>query len=68
MFVFFLFQQLGVIHADLKPENIMLVDPVRQPYQIKVIDFSISLHVIDAIRTTELQTRYYRSPEILLGM
>uniref|UniRef100_T1GBB8 Protein kinase domain-containing protein n=1 Tax=Megaselia scalaris TaxID=36166 RepID=T1GBB8_MEGSC len=26
-------KQLGLIHADLKPENIMLVDPVRQPYR-----------------------------------
>ena len=26
-------KQLGLIHADLKPENIMLVDPSRQPYR-----------------------------------
>lgn len=26
-------KQLGLIHADLKPENIMLVDPIRQPYR-----------------------------------
>lgn len=27
---------LGLIHADLKPANIMLVDPIRQPFRIKV--------------------------------
>lgn len=29
-------KMLGLIHADLKPENIMLVDPVRQPFRVKV--------------------------------
>lgn len=29
-------KDLGLIHADLKPENIMLLDPQRQPYRIKV--------------------------------
>lgn len=29
-------KQLGLIHADLKPENIMLVDPARHPYRVKV--------------------------------
>jgi homeodomain interacting protein kinase len=27
-------KKLGLIHADLKPENIMLVDPIRQPYKV----------------------------------
>lgn len=30
-------RQLGLIHADLKPENIMLVDPTRAPFRVKVI-------------------------------
>lgn len=34
-------KQLGLIHADLKPENIMLVDPTRQPYRwVHLIDYS----------------------------
>lgn len=32
-------KSLGLIHADFKPENIMLADPSRQPYRVKVIDF-----------------------------
>jgi serine/threonine protein kinase len=62
------FQQLGLIHADLKPENIMLVDPVRQPYRVKVIDFGSASHVSKAVCNTYLQSRYYRAPEIILGM
>ncbi|KAK6026561.1 hypothetical protein OSTOST_07458, partial [Ostertagia ostertagi] len=28
-------KSLGLIHADLKPENIMLVDPTNQPFRVK---------------------------------
>jgi serine/threonine protein kinase len=66
--LFFLLQQLGLIHADLKPENIMLVDPVRQPYRVKVIDFGSASHVSKAVCNTYLQSRYYRAPEIILGL
>ncbi|KAG7467913.1 hypothetical protein MATL_G00137240 [Megalops atlanticus] len=59
---------LGLIHADLKPENIMLVDPVRQPYRVKVIDFGSASHVSKAVCSTYLQSRYYRAPEIILGL
>lgn len=61
-------KQLGLIHADLKPENIMLVDPVRQPYRVKVIDFGSASHVSKAVPSTYLQSRYYRAPEIILGL
>ncbi|KAI4495963.1 hypothetical protein M0802_008178 [Mischocyttarus mexicanus] len=61
-------KQLGLIHADLKPENIMLVDPSRQPYRVKVIDFGSASHVSKAVCNTYLQSRYYRAPEIILGL
>lgn len=51
---------MGLIHADLKPENIMLIDPVRQPYRVKVIDFGSASHVSKAVCSTYLQSRYYR--------
>lgn len=54
-------KSLGLIHADLKPENIMLVDPLRQPYRVKVIDFGSASHVSKAVCSTYLQSRYYRS-------
>nr|XP_002122448.2 homeodomain-interacting protein kinase 2 [Ciona intestinalis]XP_026695139.1 homeodomain-interacting protein kinase 2 [Ciona intestinalis] len=61
-------KQLGLIHADLKPENIMLVDPTRQPYRVKVIDFGSASHVSKTVPSTYLQSRYYRAPEIILGL
>ncbi|CAG5958551.1 unnamed protein product [Menidia menidia] len=53
-------KSLGLIHADLKPENIMLVDPSRQPYRVKVIDFGSASHVSKAVCST--------APEIILGL
>lgn len=53
-------KNLALIHADLKPENIMLVDPVRQPFRVKVIDFGSASHVSKAVCSTYLQSRYYR--------
>ncbi|CAF0797196.1 unnamed protein product [Didymodactylos carnosus] len=61
-------KQLGLIHADTKPENIMLLDPIRQPYKVKVIDFGSASPVSKAITSTYLQSRYYRAIEILLGL
>lgn len=53
-------KSLGLIHADLKPENIMLVDPQQQPYRVKVIDFGSASHRSKAVTNTYLQSRYYR--------
>uniref|UniRef100_A0A914H0I9 non-specific serine/threonine protein kinase n=1 Tax=Globodera rostochiensis TaxID=31243 RepID=A0A914H0I9_GLORO len=61
-------KQLELIHADLKPENIMLVDPVNQPFRVKVIDFGSASHRSKAVTNTYLQSRYYRAPEIILGL
>ncbi|GFY67681.1 homeodomain-interacting protein kinase 2 [Trichonephila inaurata madagascariensis] len=61
-------KQLGLIHADLKPENIMLVNPKNQPLRVKVIDFGSASHVSKTVCSTYLQSRYYRAPEIILGL
>ncbi|VDK67607.1 unnamed protein product [Onchocerca ochengi] len=53
-------KHLGLIHADLKPENIMLVDPSNQPFRVKVIDFGSASHRSKAVTNTYLQSRYYR--------
>ncbi|XP_023026627.2 homeodomain-interacting protein kinase 2 [Leptinotarsa decemlineata] len=61
-------KELRLIHADLKPENIMLVNPVRQPYRVKVIDFGSACYVNEAVCNSYIQSRYYRAPEIILGL
>ncbi|XP_043943148.1 homeodomain-interacting protein kinase 2-like [Protopterus annectens] len=61
-------KSLGIMHADIKPENIMLVDQARQPYRIKLIDFGLAIHVSRADCHSYFGTRYYRAPEMMLGL
>ncbi|KAG7226538.1 hypothetical protein INR49_003860, partial [Caranx melampygus] len=58
---------LGILHADLKPENIMMVDHVGQPLKIKIIDFGLACEDTKQQRGLFLQTLWYRSPEVLVG-
>ncbi|XP_042246975.1 homeodomain-interacting protein kinase 2-like isoform X1 [Thunnus maccoyii] len=57
----------GIVHADLKLDNIMMVDHLRQPLRVKVIDFGLAFPVSEAMPGSTLQAQWYRSPEILLG-
>lgn len=58
-------QQNHVIHCDLKPENILLKQSNKST--IKVIDFGSSCMVNKKIYTY-IQSRFYRAPEIILGI
>ncbi|XXG66720.1 hypothetical protein AAC387_Pa06g0241 [Persea americana] len=54
-----------IIHCDLKPENILISTSVK-PAEIKVIDFG-SACMEDWTVYSYIQSRYYRSPEVVLG-
>ena len=54
-----------VIHCDLKPENVLLAHPIHS--EIKVIDFGSSCFENEKVYTY-IQSRFYRSPEVILGM
>ena len=58
-------KHVQVIHCDLKPENILYTDSSRT--NIKIIDFGSSCS-----RSEEgfscVQSRYYRAPEVALGL
>lgn len=60
-----LLKQHKVIHCDLKPENILLRHPLHT--EIKVIDFGSSCFEDEKVYTY-IQSRFYRSPEVILGM
>mmetsp|Transcript_9637 Transcript_9637/g.14358 ORF Transcript_9637/g.14358 Transcript_9637/m.14358 type:complete len:539 (+) Transcript_9637:330-1946(+) len=54
----------NIIHCDMKPENVLLASDSPQ---IKVIDFG-SACFENATIYTYIQSRYYRSPEVLIGL
>ncbi|XP_058000340.1 dual specificity protein kinase YAK1 homolog isoform X3 [Hevea brasiliensis] len=60
-----LLKDAGIIHCDLKPENILLCTGVKAA-EIKIIDFG-SACTEDRTVYSYIQSRYYRSPEVLLG-
>lgn len=59
-----LLQTKRVIHCDLKPENILLCDARKA--DVRVIDFGSSCREEEKVYTY-IQSRFYRSPEVILG-
>jgi dual specificity tyrosine-phosphorylation-regulated kinase 1 len=57
--------EIDIIHCDLKPENILLRHPKRSG--IKIIDFGSSCKS-DRRMYSYIQSRFYRSPEVMLGL
>ncbi|OHT10418.1 Dual specificity tyrosine-phosphorylation-regulated kinase 3 [Tritrichomonas foetus] len=57
--------QKGVIHCDIKPENIMFTN--RRKNAIKLVDFGCSCYVGKNI-FSYIQSRYFRAPEVVLAM
>jgi len=55
----------SIIHCDLKPENLLLTQPKRS--SIKVIDFGSSCKS-DKKMYSYIQSRFYRAPEIIIGV
>ena len=58
-------KQAGLIHCDLKPENILLCS--QKSTSLKVIDFGSACFDGHTVYTY-IQSRYYRSPEVIMGL
>ena len=61
----YLNEELGILHRDLKPDNIMINE---NPLTAKIIDFGTckDLTVESGPHTSYVSTRWYRAPECVL--
>ncbi|KAL7388791.1 hypothetical protein ABVT39_020739 [Epinephelus coioides] len=61
-------KDLEVIHADIKCDNIMVVDREAQPLSVKLIGFGLAFPTSLAEQGERQQATHYRAPEIFLGL
>ena len=58
-------QNCGVLHADIKPDT-LLVNDIRNV--VKLCDFGSAMFAGDNEITPYLVSRFYRAPEVILGL
>ncbi|XP_022832638.1 serine/threonine-protein kinase prp4 [Spodoptera litura] len=60
-----LLKKTGILHADIKPDNILVNE---NKLMLKLCDFGAAGHVSDNEITPYLVSRFYRAPEIIIGV
>uniref|UniRef100_A0A668TBG7 Protein kinase domain-containing protein n=1 Tax=Oreochromis aureus TaxID=47969 RepID=A0A668TBG7_OREAU len=58
---------LGIVHADLKPRNIMVVNRHECPIKVKLIDFGLACPASKVNPGGCVGTVGYRAPEVMIG-
>uniref|UniRef100_A0A3B5AHW8 Homeodomain-interacting protein kinase 1-like n=1 Tax=Stegastes partitus TaxID=144197 RepID=A0A3B5AHW8_9TELE len=61
-------QSINIIHADVKPVNIMVVNRHQTPLQVKLIDFGVARIGSTVQQGDWMGTLSYSAPEMLLGV
>ncbi|KAK7916323.1 hypothetical protein WMY93_012084 [Mugilogobius chulae] len=61
-------RQIGVVHTDLKLDNVMLVNQKDQPLRVKLIDFGVAYLKSELWVGIDVQPTAYQAPEISLGL
>ncbi|KAK9758717.1 Protein kinase domain [Popillia japonica] len=60
-----LLKKTGILHADIKPDNILVNE---SKLVLKLCDFGSASYISDNEITPYLVSRFYRAPEIILGI
>ena len=58
-------RKCNILHADIKPDNILVNESKSV---LKLCDFGSASHIADNEITPYLVSRFYRAPEIILGL
>ncbi len=53
-------KELGILHADIKPDNVMFVSRQDQPFRVKLIDFGKAIPASKVKPGMDLQPVGYR--------
>uniref|UniRef100_A0A8C6KSV5 Protein kinase domain-containing protein n=1 Tax=Nothobranchius furzeri TaxID=105023 RepID=A0A8C6KSV5_NOTFU len=61
-------ESLKIVHSDIKPDNIMLVNQKSHPFKVKLIDFGLALKKSKMRTGLNLQNERYRAFEVIMGL
>uniref|UniRef100_A0A3B3DNV7 Protein kinase domain-containing protein n=1 Tax=Oryzias melastigma TaxID=30732 RepID=A0A3B3DNV7_ORYME len=61
-------KSMGLVHTDIKPNNLMLVNHANHPFKVKLIDFGLARHKFDLSPNSKIQALGYRAPESVFDL
>uniref|UniRef100_A0A3P9LEK4 Protein kinase domain-containing protein n=1 Tax=Oryzias latipes TaxID=8090 RepID=A0A3P9LEK4_ORYLA len=58
---------IGLVHCDIKLNNVMFVNHQSYPYKVKLIDFGLVREKPSLRRISDIQIVGYKAPEVVFG-